>query len=135
MRTFLTWAPWGWLTLMSVVHVGVDVVGQHARGLHPPGRETTLYDGLHVSFAFGQLLLGLVGLYLTYRARELLLELPVVAIALLGAAGFLAIATFFTDYTPPRINAVIFAVLVIASTWSGRTAATTTPTTAAAQTR
>lgn len=120
MRTFLAYAPWGWLTLMSIVHVAVDVVAQHARGLHPPGRETTLYDGLHVSFAFGQLLLGLVGLVLAHRARGVLLEAPIVAIALVGAAGFLAIATAFTDYTPPRINAVIFAALVVASTWSGR---------------
>jgi uncharacterized membrane protein (DUF441 family) len=120
MHKFIVYAAYGWLTFTGVMHFAIDVVSQHLRGKHPPSTETTLYDGLHSAFALGQVVLGLLGLWLASRALDLFKELPLVAVSLVAAAGWLAIAVLFMEYWQPRFNAALFGLLVVAAALTGR---------------
>lgn len=64
MHTILTYASYGWLAFSGTVHCVIDVASQHVRGKRAPGPETTLFYGLHSSFALGQVLCGLLCLWL-----------------------------------------------------------------------
>ncbi|AKT38520.1 hypothetical protein [Chondromyces crocatus] len=114
MHKYLLHAAYGWLTLTGVMHFVIDVVSQHLRGKHVPGTETTLYYGVHSAFALGQTVFGLLGLWLTFRARDVLSELPVVLLSLIATVGWLAVAVLFMEYWQPRFNAVFFGLLIVA---------------------
>ncbi|APR82043.1 Hypothetical protein A7982_07392 [Minicystis rosea] len=120
MHKYLVYAAYGWLTFTGAMHFAIDVVSQHLRGKRVPSAETTLYYGVHSAFAFGQLVFGLLGLWLAWRARDLLSELPVATLSCVAAAGWLAIAVLFMEYWQPKLNAAIFGVLVVAAALTGR---------------
>ncbi|WP_434379697.1 hypothetical protein [Melittangium boletus] len=120
MHKILVYAAYGWLTFTGVMHFVVDVVSQHLRGKHVPGPETTLYYGLHSAFALGQFVFGLLGLWLAWRSLDLFKEVPIVAVSLVAAAGWLAIAVFFMTYWEPRFNVAVFGVLLVAAALTGR---------------
>lgn len=111
---------YGWLAFTGAMHFVIDVVSQHLRGKHVPSTETTLYYGLHSAFALGQFVFGLLGLWLAWRSRDLLNELPVVALSLAAAVGWLAIAVLFMEYWQPKLNTALFGVLVVAAALMGR---------------
>lgn len=113
MHKVLVYAAYGWLSFTGVMHFIVDVAAQYLRGKRAPGVEATLYYGLNTSFALGQLLVGALGLWLAFRSREVLDELPVVALSLLAAVGWFAIASVFMEYWQPRLNTAIFGALVV----------------------
>ncbi|MET0404806.1 MAG: hypothetical protein ABW123_20485 [Cystobacter sp.] len=120
MHKYLVYAAYGWLTFTGVMHFVVDVVSQHLRGKHVPSTETTLYYGLHSAFALGQFVFGLLGLWLAWHALDMLKALPVVAVTLVAAAGWLAITFLFIEYWEPKFNTAIFAALVVAAAVAGR---------------
>ena len=120
MHKYLVYTAYGWLSFTGVMHFAIDVVSQHLRGKHVPSTETTLYYGLHSAFALGQLVLGLLGLWLAGRAMDLLEEPAVVAVSLAATAGWLAISVLFMEYWPPRFNTALFGVLVVAAALAGR---------------
>jgi len=120
MHKILLTLAYGWLTLAGVMHFFIDVVSQHVRGLRPPSPETTLYDGLHTSFALGQVLVGVIGLWLAWRARELLAAPPMVVLSLMAATSWFTIAALFIEYWQPRFSIGVFAALVVAAAVAGR---------------
>lgn len=119
MHTYLTYGAFGWLAFTGVAHFVVDVVSQYLRGKRPPGVETTLYYGLNSAFALGQVLFGLICLWIAWRQPSLLAERPVVALCLAGAVAWLTITFAFMEYWEPKMNAGIFAALLIAALLTG----------------
>ena len=115
MHKYIVYAAYGWLTFTGAMHFVIDVVSQHLRGKHAPSTETTLYYGLHSAFALGQFVFGLLGLWLAWRALDMLKELPLVAVSWVAAVGWLSIAVLFMEYWQPKLNAAIFSVLVVAA--------------------
>ncbi|MEO9337155.1 hypothetical protein ABFT80_06930 [Mesorhizobium sp. SB112] len=120
MHTYLAYGAFGWLTFTGVAHFLVDVVSQYLRGKRPPNVETTLYYGLNSAFALGQVLFGLICLWIAWRQPRFLGEPPVVALCLAAAAGWLAITFAFMGYWEPKLNAGLFAALLIAAILFGR---------------
>lgn len=115
MHQNLIYAAYGWLTLTGIMHFVIDVVSQYLRGVRPPSMETTLYYGLNSAFSLGKVAFGLLGLFLAWRAIDLLSETPVLILSLLAALGWLAITFLFMEYKEPKINAAIFCVLILAA--------------------
>lgn len=114
MHKYIVYAAYGWLALTGILHFVVDVVSQHLRGKRAPGLETTLYYGLNSAFALGQVAFGLLGLFLAWRAMDLLSETPVLILSIAAGFGWLAITFLFMEYREPKLNVGIFCVLIIA---------------------
>lgn len=122
MHRTLIFTAFGWLVLAGVLHFAIDVVSQSLRGKHPPGLETTtLYYGLHVAYALGQVVFGLLALWVATRALPLVASTPVLLLALSAAAGWFAIVHWFMPYWQPKLTVAIFAALVVAA-WATRPA-------------
>ena len=119
MHTYIVHAAYGWLTLTGILHFVIDVVSHALRGRHPPGIEATLYYGLHSAFALGQLAFGLFGLYLARQFMSLLGTAPALVLSMAAGLGWLAISFLFMEYRPPRFNAAVFCVLIVAA-WATR---------------
>ena len=115
MHRYLTYSAYGWLAVSGALHFAVDVVSQCVRGKRVPGVETTLYYGLNCAFALGQVVFGLLGSFIAWRAMNLLSEPPVMFLSVAAALGWLAITFFFMEYWEPKLNAGIFCVLIIAA--------------------
>jgi hypothetical protein len=92
----------GWLTAGGTLHFIIDVLSQYIRGKRIPSAETTLYFGLNSAYALGQMLVGPIGLWLAWRAFEVLDERPVVVLSLLGAIGWFVIDFLFIEYREPK---------------------------------
>jgi len=114
MKNYLIYAAFGWLSLTGLLHFIIDVVSQYIRGKRSPGLETTLYYGLNSVFSLGQLAYGLLGLYLAWRAKSLLVETPVLVLSLSVGLGWLATTFFFMEYWEPKLNVAIFCLLILA---------------------
>ena len=115
MHKYILYAGYGWLVLTGVLHFIVDVVSQHLRGKRIPSQETTLYYGFNAAFSLGQVVFGLLGLFLAWRAMGLLSEKPVLILALAAGIGWLALTFLFMTYREPKINAAIFCALILAA--------------------
>jgi hypothetical protein len=115
MHKYFIYAAYGWLALTGVLHFIVDVVSQYARGTRAPGLETTLYYGLNSAFSLGKVAFGLLGLYLAWRAMDLVSEAPVLLLSIAAAFGWLAITFMFIEYWQPKFNAGIFCALILAA--------------------
>jgi len=111
----LFYAAYGWLALSGVLHFGADVVSQYLRGKREPGLETTLYYGLNTALSLGQLMFGLLGLYVAWKAMHLLAATPALVLALAAGLGWLAIGFVFIEYWQPKLNITIFCVLIVAA--------------------
>lgn len=116
----LVWGTFSWLTFSGTLHFLVDVVSQYVRGVREPSPATTLYWGLHSSFSLGQVAVGALGLVLASQSPALLRAWPVQAIVVVAAVLWLAIALFFIEYTPPKVNAGVTLALVLAMVVSSR---------------
>lgn len=108
-------AAYGWLALSSVLHFGADVVSQYLRVKREPSLETTLYYGLNTALSLGQLMFGLLGLYVAWKAMHLLATTPALVLALAAGLGWLAVSFFFIEYWEPKLNIAIFCVLIVAA--------------------
>lgn len=126
MHKYIVYFAYGWLTFTGTAHFGVDVVSQYLRGVRAPGPEATLYYGLNISFALGQVVLGAIGLWLARRHADALREAPIVIVSILAAAAWLAISFVFIEYWPPRINAAVFLVATVAAGMASRSPSTGT---------
>jgi len=115
MHKYIVYAAYGWLTLTGVLHFAIDVVSQYLRGKREPGLETTLYYGLNSAFSLGQVAYGLLGVFLAWRARDLLSETPLLILSIAAALGWLAITFMFMEYWEPKLNVGIFLALVVAA--------------------
>lgn len=115
MHTYIVYAAYGWLTLTGTLHFIVDVVAQYLRGARTPGPETTLYYGLNSAFSLGQVAFGLLGLFLAWRAMNILNETPVAVLSVVAAFGWLAITFLFMEYWEPKLNVGIFCLLIVAT--------------------
>jgi hypothetical protein len=115
MHTTILFAAYGWLVITGVLHFVVDVLSQHLRGTRVPGLETTLYYGLNSAFSLGQLVFGLLGLFLAWRAMGLLSEKPVLVLALAAGLCWLALTFLFMEYWEPKVNVTIFCALILAA--------------------
>ena len=115
MHHTLLYVAYGWLTLGGALQFLIDVVSQHFHEKHTPGPETTLYYGLHSSFALGQVAFGLVCLWLAWTAPDILDDRPIVALSMVAALGWTTIAFSSITYWEPKIAAILFAILVIAA--------------------
>lgn len=114
MYRHLTYAAFGWLTLSGTMHFGIDVVSHAVQGRHPPGRETTLYYGLHSAFALGQVAFGVLALFVFARAPHIV-GVPFLLLSAAAGMAWLSIARFFIEYRQPTIAAGIFCLLVFAT--------------------
>ncbi len=114
MHKALLYSAFGWLAFSGAMHFVIDVASQYLRGKRAVSVETTLYYGLNTSFAMGQAAFGLICLWLAWRAPEILGAWPVMALAFVAAAAWLAISLAFMDYWEPTMSVCIFAVLLIA---------------------
>jgi hypothetical protein len=113
MARYLTFAAFGWLTLTGTLHFAIDVVSQYLRGKRVPGPETTLYYGLNSAFALGQVLFGLMCVWAARRHPDLLRDPSVALLAAAGAAAWLALTFTAMEYREPKLNAGIFAALLV----------------------
>ena len=120
MIPWFAYGAFGWMALSGTMHFIIDVASQYLRGKRPPGPETTLYYGLNSAFALGQLLFGLLCLWILRRQPDALSQWPLAALALVSAAGWLAISLAFMDYWEPKANAGLVAVLMVAAVVSAR---------------
>ena len=114
MQSYFIYSAFGWLVFSGTLHFIIDVVSQHFRGKHVPGVETTLYYGLHTAFAFGQVVFGILGLYIATRAMHLIVEIPVLLLCLLAGSGWLALTFLFMEYWEPKFAVSVFCVLILA---------------------
>ncbi|MEB1527567.1 hypothetical protein [Xanthomonas sp. WHRI 7945] len=114
MHKYIVYAAYGWLALSGVLHFAIDVISQHLRGKREPSLETTLYYGLNSAFSLGQVAFGLLGVFLAWRARDLLSETPMLVLSIAAALGWLAITFMFMEYREPKLNAGIFLALLVA---------------------
>ncbi|GBR09800.1 hypothetical protein [Gluconobacter frateurii] len=110
-RTFLL-AAYIWLTFSGTLHFLIDVVSQYMRRKHVPGPETTLYYGLNTSFALGQIVFGLLCLWLVWQAPELSHQRVFTTVSFAAAAGWLAVTFAFMSYWEPRVNVIAFGILL-----------------------
>lgn len=118
MNKYLVYATYGWLALSGTLHFFVDVVSHVIRGKHPPGPQATLYYGLHSAFSLGQIVFGLLGLWLAWRAGSLLTEAPVRLLTVIAGLAWLSITFLFMEYWEPKVNVGIFCALaVVAWIW------------------
>jgi len=115
MHHTLIYICYGWLAFSGTVHFVIDVVSQRVRGKHVPGEETTLFYGLHSSYAFGQVMFGLLCLCVAWSSPTVVTSTQVVALSLAAGVGWLAIAFSFIGYWQPRMNAGIFIALLLAA--------------------
>lgn len=114
MVNYLAYTTFGWLVLAGILHFAIDVVSQYLRGVRVPGYETTLYYGLHSSYAASLLLLGGLGLIITSRASTLLYQRPVMMIYVVATLMWFAIGFLFIEYREPKMMLAIYAVLLAA---------------------
>lgn len=98
----------------------VDVASQYLRGARPPTVETSLYYGLNSAFSLGQITCGLFGLFLAWRAMDLMNERFVQVLAIVAGLGWLAITFLFMEYWQPKFNAGVFSALVVAAFLTGK---------------
>lgn len=70
--------------------------------------ETTLYYGLNSAFSLGQVAFGLLGLFLAWRAMNLLSETPALILSIAAGLGWLAMTFLFMKYWEPKLNIGIF---------------------------
>ena len=111
-RTFL-YAVFGWLGVSGALHDVIDVVAQHLRGQRRGDGDAMVYYGLHTAYSLGQVAFALLAL-LALRTGSDLFERPAgLILGVIAVAGWLAISTAFSGYTPPRINAAIVLALLI----------------------
>jgi hypothetical protein len=115
MHKSLMYAAYGWLAFSGTAHFVVDVVSQYLRGKRPPGLESTLYYGLNSAYALGQVLFGLLGLWIAWRSMALLEQGPAVVLSLAAAIGWFIISFLFMEYREPKFAIAAFGVLVIAA--------------------
>ena len=116
MHTVLAYATYGWLAFSGAIHFLIDVISQHLRGKRAPGPDTTLFYGLHSSFALGQVLYGLLCLWLAWTAPALAAQPQLTVLSLAAGLGWLAIASAFISYWQPKMNVSIFMALILAAT-------------------
>lgn len=114
MHNVLLFIAYGWLTLGGALHFSIDVAAQYLRGERQAGPETTLYYGLNSAFSLGQIIFGLVGLWLAWQAPTLLARPPFVALSFAAGLGWLAITFAFMGYWEPKFVSGIFLALLIA---------------------
>lgn len=114
MHKYLVYATYGWLAFAGVSHFIADVLSQYVRGKHFPSVETTLYYGLNTAFAWGQITVGALGLYLAWRAMPVVSSTPVSAIMAIAGLGWLAITFPFMSYWEPKASMSIFCALTFA---------------------
>ena len=115
MHNALLYGAFGWLTFSGTMHFIIDVASQYLRGKRTASSETTLYYGLNSSFALGQVAFGLICLWLAWRAPEILDTRPVMALAFVAAAAWLAITFAFMEYWEPKVSVGFFAALLVAA--------------------
>ncbi len=115
MHKILLYAAYGWLTMGGLLHFAIDVVSQDVGGKRAPSPETTLDYGMNTAYALSQVLVGLIGLWLAWRAAELLDERPLIILCLVATAGWLAIDFVFIEYWEPKAIAALFGILVVAA--------------------
>ncbi len=120
MKTYLAHIAFGWLAATGVLHFLVDVVSQYVRGKRPPGDAATLYYGLNTAFSLGQVLFGLLCLWLVWRQPDFLANRMIAVLCVAGGAGWLAITYAFMEYREPKIVAMIFLALLIAAIVAAR---------------
>lgn len=115
LHKYIVYTAYGWLALSGVLHFTVDVISQHIRDLRAPGPETMLYYGLNTSFALGQVVFGLLGLFLARRAPALIGTAPVMLLSFAAGLGWLAITCLFMEYAEPKASAGLFLLLLTAA--------------------
>lgn len=115
MHKNLVYAAFGSLTLFGTLHLLIDVVSQHVRGVRAPGPATDLYFGLHSAYGLGQVAFGALGLYVAWRAMPIMHEGPPILLALLAGLGWLAICILLIEYTQPRFPIIIYCGLLLAA--------------------
>lgn len=115
MYTYIVHAAYGWLAVTGVLHFLVDVVWHHLRGTRGSESDSMLYYGVHAAFSLGQVVFGLLGLFLARRAIGVLREAPVMVLTLVAGLAWLEMSMLFMDYWEPTFNAAVFCVLVLAA--------------------
>lgn len=115
MSKYISYAAFGWLVFTGTAHFIVDVALQYLRGKRVPAPATTLYYGLNSAFALGQVVFGLLMLWIVRQQPAVIGELSVAALCVGAAIGWLAIAFAFMDYWEPKINGGVFLLLLLAA--------------------
>lgn len=114
MHRYITYIAFSWLTLSGTLHFAIDVVSQFVRGKRLPSQETTLYYGLHSSYALGQLLIGIFGLLVARSALDLVGRWPAILLLGVATAAWLAIGFAFIEYREPKLMIGVFGALLFA---------------------
>lgn len=110
--SWLAHGAYGLLLFIGVGHFVADVVAQKLRGVRPPGLETTRFYGLNTSYALGQVVLGVVGLWLLRRAPALARANVFLAVSAFAGVSWLLVSFFFMEYREPRYAAGLFLVVL-----------------------
>lgn len=115
MHKALLLTAYGWLTVFGILHFLIDVVSHHVRHVRAPGPETTLYYGLHASYALGQVAFGLFALLIARRHMALLSQPESLLLAMAAGIGWLLVAWLSMPYWQPKVMAGIFLALLAAA--------------------
>ncbi len=106
------YAAYGWLLVGALLHFGIDVLAQYARGHRAPGPETTLYYGVHSAYALGQVLFAALGLVALRGGGAAVGRGPGLLVGFGAALAWLAVAVLFLGYWQPRMVVALFAALL-----------------------
>ena len=110
----LLYAAYGWLLLSGVLHFGIDVVAQYARGKRQAGAATTLCYGLNSAYALSQILFAALALLALSQELIVLGRWPGLILGFLAASSWMVLCVLFLEYRQLRMTVALFAALLVA---------------------
>jgi hypothetical protein len=114
MHTYLVYGAYGWLTFGGTMHLIIDVISGYLRGKRPPGRETTLFYGMHTAYGLGQMFVGLLGSIVASNAMQIFAQWPALAFGITAATAWLVFSFLFIEFWEPKVIAGLFLALTLA---------------------
>ncbi len=119
LHSLLLSGAYSWLFVSGVLHFAVDVLSQYVRGKRVPGPATTLYYGLHSTYAVSQILFGTLALFAIRHGVTAMGQGSGLALGFLAACAWFILCLRFMEYPQPRAAVTLFAALLLGAALTG----------------